>query len=466
MKRKQGTTTLLETITYGNMSLLILLCFAVTSFAEDALSVSGRLDLRGVEALQKDSVKEGPGVNGLIKLDANSSSWKIHSWLEGGRDGSVREPVQDHSLFKNYDTVYQSNHDYLEFKELYLGYSSSHADLRAGIQRFAWGRLDEYPPNDLLNPLDYSQFLRKPLEDRKIGVPSLSAAVTREEWTYDAVWIPVFVPCRLALPYERWSGISSASALSRTPNAEMVLAEPELPDRKIENSNIGFRVRRSGDIEWALNLFNGYDSRPVFKTTALVIDPQPGKVLIDPGYVPDFHRISVVGLDAAAIQGDWSLRLEAAYTFGRYFNTKRELWGYPSVPAPGAYSLNSSELKSDTLDYGIGADYRLFEDATLIMQAQQTLIMHRREALYERKIETILWMNVKAGWLNQKVETNVSVAYNPEHGANMGKVNAWYIFTDSWKTGITAINLTGPSQSLFGRYSRNDQVEAELVYAW
>jgi len=44
--------------------------------------------------------------------------------------------------------------------------------------------------------------------------------------------------------------------------------------------------------------------------------------------------------------------------------------------------------------------------------------------------------------------------------------NAWYVLTDSWKTGITAIKLTGLSQSLFGRYSRNDQVEGELVYSW
>lgn len=445
---------------------LVLLCCASPTIAEDALSVSGVLNLRGVEELQQNSVKEEPGMSGLIKLDGNNASWKVHSWLEGGRDGAVRKPVQDHSLFKNYDEVYQSNPDYLEFKELYLCYASPRFDLRAGIQRFAWGRLDEYPPNDLLNPWDYSQFLRKPLEDRKIGVPSLSASVNTGDWTYDAVWIPVFVPYRLPMPYERWSGNSSASPLSQISNAEVLPAEPDLPDHGIKNSTIGFRARKSGDIEWAVNLFNGYDPRPVFMTTALAINPQPDVVLIDPGYVPDFHRISVIGLDAAVIQGEWSLRLEAAYTFGRYFNTKRELWGYPSSLAPGVYALNSSELRSDTLDYGIGADYRLFEDGTLIMQAQQTIIMSRQQTLYERKVETILWMNVKAGWLNRKVETNASVAYNPEHGAFMEKVGAWYMFTDAWKAGITAINLTGPSQSLFGRYSRNDQVEAELVYSW
>jgi hypothetical protein len=100
------------------------------------------------------------------------------------------------------------------------------------------------------------------------------------------------------------------------------------------------------------------------------------------------------------------------------------------------------------------------------MQAQQTVILSRPGALYDRNFETLLWANLKVGWMNQKIETNLNLAYNPEHGDGMAKVNAWYVFTDSWKTGITAVFFTGPPQSLFGRFSRNDQVEAELIYSW
>jgi hypothetical protein len=436
------------------------------SFADGYLSVSGKLDLRGVYELDNDSVKEDPSLTGRIKIDTPSNTWRFHSWLEGGWDGSVKQPPRDKKLFKNYDEVYQSNTPYLEFKEICITHSSKDLDLRAGIQRFAWGRLDEYPPNDLLNPWDYTQFLRKPLEDRKIGVPSVSATLNKGDWTYEAVWVPVLVPFRLPMPDERWAGISIASSLKQVPNADVIPQELVLPDRTIENSNIGFRVKRNGGIEWALNLYHGYDPRPVFKTTALSIVPSGGKIAIDPGYVPDFHRITAAGFDAAAVKGDWSLRAEAAYTFNRYFDIRRELWGYPVVPAPGVYPLNPIEVKSDTLDYGVGADYRPFEDGLLTIQGQQTLIFDRTEALYERKLETILWVNLKIGWMNQKVETNVNIAYNPEHGDHMTKANVFYVFSDFWKAGITAVAFTGPPQSIFGRYSRNDQVEAELVYSW
>jgi hypothetical protein len=44
-----------------------------------------------------------------------------------------------------------------------------------------------------------------------------------------------------------------------------------MPERKIENSNVGARIKHLGDIEWAMNLFHGYDPHPLFKTTALTI---------------------------------------------------------------------------------------------------------------------------------------------------------------------------------------------------
>lgn len=452
-----------------NRSAFIFMCIVFISsaaHADDTFSASGRLNVRGVEALDSDSVKEDPGAAGRIKLDVSGPAWKLHSWLEGEWDGTVKRPARDKKLFKNYGDVYQSNTPYLEFKELYLQYSSTALDLRAGIQRFAWGRLDEFPPNDLLNPWDYTQFLRKSLEDRKIGVPSVSASLTSGDWTYETAWVPRLVPYRLSMPDERWSGIPSASALSQVPNTELVPSEPDLPPRTIGNSNIGMRIKRTGDIEWALNLYHGYDPRPVFKTTALVIDPLPGKIMIDPGYVPDFHRITSIGLDAAMVTGEWSLRAEAAYIMNRYYNIESSLWAYPTVPAPGVYPLNSIGRKTDVLNYGLGADYRLFEDGSLFMQALQIVILSNTDQLYDRKIETILTANVKIFLMNQKIETNAAVSYNPEHGDSMVKANAWYIFTDSLKTGITAINLTGPSQSVFGRYSRNDQVEAELVYSW
>lgn len=171
-------------------------------------------------------------------------------------------------------------------------------------------------------------------------------------------------------------------------------------------------------------------------------------------------------MDAAAVSGDWSFRAEAAYTFNRFYSIRQELWGYPQAPIFGAIPLNPIETRSGALDYGVAADYRLFEDGQLTMQAQQTVIFKRPDTLFERTVETILWAGLKVGWMNRKIETNLNGAYNPEHHATMVRGEAYYILNDSWKAGVTAIFLDGPSQSLFGKYAMNDQVGMEVVFSW
>jgi hypothetical protein len=140
-------------------------------------------------------------------------------------------------------------------------------------------------------------------------------------------------------------------------------------------------------------------------------------------------------MDAAVIRCDLSIRTEEAYSNNHYLNIRWELWGFPPVFTPGVHPLNPIERQHDTLDYGIGMDYRLFKDAILTVQAQQTFIIGNVDLLYERKIETLLRLNVKISSLNQKIDTNLNVAYNPERGDTMAKVNVWYIFEDSWKAG-------------------------------
>jgi len=449
------------------MVVFLLLTFSAVSFAEDFLSVSGRLDLRGVLPLQDTDLEpEYPSLLGRLKVDTTPPNWRLHMWLEGGWDGSVDLPVKDHGVIKSWDKVYQSITPFLEFKEIYGSYSNDFLELRAGIQRFSWGRLDEYPINDLLNPWDYTQFLIKSLENRKIGVPSLSARLNKNDWNLELAWVPVLVPYRLPLLTERWSVFPEIISMTKDYDAEIINQEPDLDASSFENSSVGLRIQNSGTVDWGLTLFHGYDLHPVFKTTYGGVYYESGKVIIYPGAEPDFHKMSSIGVDAAFVRGDWSIRAEAAYAIGRYFNTKYELWGYPDEPALGIFELNPNTYKSDAVAYGIGVDYRLFEDCLLIMQAQQTLITDRPDTLYDRKFETLLWAHLRNNFMNQKIETNLNMAWNPEHGDTMVRADLWYVFTDSWKVGVTAVSFDGPSQSLFGRYAHNDQVEMDVVFSW
>jgi hypothetical protein len=447
--------------------LLLLLCVTpLPLHGTESISTTGRISLRGVEQIDHEGAGEDPSLTARLEIDARESLWRLHSFIEGGWDGAVHDQPRDHSLFKDFSHVYQDNSPFVEFKELYLERGVGNMDWRIGIQRFSWGRLDEYPANDLLNPWDYNRFLIRPIEERKIGVPSVSVNMNRTDWAYQLVWVPWFVPYRLPEPNAKWSVVPSGSALANTPDAQIMAQEPDLPARTFGNGSLGLRMQHQNRIDWAFTLFHGYDPHPVFKTTTLTITESRGKLLVDPGFEPSFHKITTIGADGATVIGDLSLRAEAAYTLGRAFNMRQELWGYPEALVPGVFSLNPVEIERNTLDYGIGADYRLIEDWLLTLQAQQTAIFDRPDSLYDKDRETLLWANLKVSWLNQKIETNLNIAYNPEHGASMVRPGITYILTDTWKVSLIGLLLDGPPQSIFGRYTKNDQVEMTLTTAW
>jgi hypothetical protein len=46
------------------------------------------------------------------------------------------------------------------------------------------------------------------------------------------------------------------------------------------------------------------------------------------------------------------------------------------------------------------------------------------------------------------------------------KANAWYVVTDWWKVGITAIGFRGDAQSFSAANQNNDQLEIDLVFSW
>ena len=407
----------------------------------------GLMKLSGDYALERDSVKNDPELTGRLILDGQAIDWSFHSWIEG--NWQADEGEQQPLAFKRHDKVWGNESRPLDVKELFTGQRVRGIDWRVGVQRFSWGRLDEFPINDLFNPWDYDQFIVRPMEERKIGVPAVSAGFGRTDWSAQLVWVPWHIPYRLPDPTSRWSvtGAESAATLPR---------EPDLPARTPGNGAYGIRVQRFGDFDSALNLFHGFDPRPVFTTSA----KSGGEAASGPdalAITPAFHRITSVGLDTATTLGPIGLRGEAAWTWNRAVNVKPD----------NREGIASSQIeRTNAMDYGIALDYRPFEDGLLTLQAQQTALISSPEALSNQDFETLIWADLKIFWWNQKVETGCNGAYNPEHAASMIRAMVTYVFSDSWKTILTLYVLDGPPQSIFGRYAMNDQLRLELVYQW
>ena len=111
----------------------------------------------------------------------------------------------------SYRSVFQSVSPSVTFEEAFVNLALDAWEVRAGIQKFAWGRLDRIQAVDVLNVERFSDPFLLDEDERKIGVPAVQGSyyLPRSQWTPEEarltlVWIPQYFPYWFPLPGERW----------------------------------------------------------------------------------------------------------------------------------------------------------------------------------------------------------------------------------------------------------------------
>ncbi|MGH8335946.1 MAG: hypothetical protein ACRETL_03795, partial [Gammaproteobacteria bacterium] len=108
----------------------------------------------------------------------------------------------DRSGVYTWDDAFQDVSPVADFQEAYFDVHLPSVDVRAGLQKVAWGKLDRTQPNDLINPFNYTDPLMDDEAERKIGVPALQASYffpaswLPDESRLTAVFVPKYVPYR------------------------------------------------------------------------------------------------------------------------------------------------------------------------------------------------------------------------------------------------------------------------------
>ena len=209
-------------------SMLLTSVLASPAFAHPIAipGTSQRLDVSGyTEGLAVVDTGGGkrqrPEAVGVLRVDGTPvSHLETHLELRGQLGGPFEG---GHQGAFNLVHTFQNYTPSLEFHEAYAGLQLKSADVRLGIQRFAWGKLDGIPPTDVLNPRDLHDPLVADLEEAKIGIPALQttyyapevAGLALSDLRATAVYVPLAVPSRLALLDERWfpSGVRPPTQL-------------------------------------------------------------------------------------------------------------------------------------------------------------------------------------------------------------------------------------------------------------
>src|SRR5262245_15053192 len=157
--------------------------------------------------------RQRPEAVGTLELDA--APWRsLRGVLElRGRVGGPFEGGPGPAVY-NLNQAFQNYSPALDVRQSLLEWRGQQAEVRAGIQTFAWGKLDGVAPTDVVNPRDWHDPLvvDEFFEEQKIGIPALLGTYFLPDLTpagpsgvrLALAWIPWAVPARLPLALERW----------------------------------------------------------------------------------------------------------------------------------------------------------------------------------------------------------------------------------------------------------------------
>lgn len=283
----------------------VVLALAVAAQAQPAATLTGHT------SLMLDAVPDAPGpagtaagaveLRGRVFLDGRVTvgerlTVRAAAWAEGltgerngtGRRAAVAQP-----------------------HEMSVTWSTRVVEVTAGVGQVVWGRLDEFQPTDVVNPIDVTRFfLEGRAEARRAVGLARARAFLPGGATLDAVYVPVFRAATFDMLGEPTSPFSLAPREVCVPGGCLpVLVSNLRPPVRASSAQGGARLSATaGRVDWALMAWRGFEVVPVYAARPSGV-PAAGGVAVNALH----PRTTVVGGDVETVRGAWGLRGELAW---------------------------------------------------------------------------------------------------------------------------------------------------------
>lgn len=472
------------------VALACLFSVAPADAGASGVSLSGRAEALGVARFDHASPAQLPSLR--IDLELTQRLGHGFRWKLGGT-GRVGGPVVDPSGAGVFDLghTFQDIAPSLELGEAWIEYRGESLDIRAGTQRFFWGKLDSFQPGDLLNPRNWQDPLITDEKRSKIAVPAISVdwyfpevlhSILPEESRASLVWQPIAVPFRYPLEDERWFAPALVApdqlriaALPGSPcpcdvRVEQGVRNIDPPARSFDNGNIGLRYSaRLAGVDWDLSYYNGYDPQPNF-SAAIRVRPDEslpaGGLAAEVAIQPAYERFQSVGGGAAFEWASFTWRTEMAWRFQRPWamtltEVQRRVEEDPATLArlvAGDEVVVPAFVERDAFEWGLGADTFFFDDLQAILELHQTVLVNNDVPLLVRNVDTRIAMNLRKPWWDERIETQLVALFGIEAGYQLVRFEADFEVTEMVRFEAGVLGVWGTANSLIGQYRDNDQV--------
>jgi len=345
-----------------------------------------------------------------------------------------REPSRDsisHHVFFGKSTD-------LELREFYFDTYIGNTSLRLGKQQIVWGQADGLRVLDVVNPLDFREFILPAFEDRRIPLWTVNLEIPLgDDWNMQLIWIPDETYNVMPESGSSFAFTSQKILPFVPPDAEVTLGPLEKPDRFFKDSDAGVRLTAFlGGWDLSLNYLYHYNDQAV-----LYRQPNEHGFTI----TPQFERTHLIGTSFSNAFGDLTLRGEVGYSTNRYFVTDDVL------DSDGIYE--TGELR-----YVLGLDYTYDADLLISGQLFQSVLKDHAHGSRREHVENQFTFLVKKDFLNDTLNLEMLTVHSLNDGDGVVQMDINYQLTTNIELSTGFDFFYGTSDGLFGQFNQRDRL--------
>ncbi|HEY6508092.1 MAG TPA: hypothetical protein VIY56_08755 [Vicinamibacterales bacterium] len=328
--------------------------------------------------------------------------------------------------------------------DLYAELVWARAEVRLGASRIVWGRLDEFQPTDVVNPIDLSKFLLEGRSEARLAVGVVRGRFfLPRSATLEVIGVPGFRAGR----FDQLDEPTSPFNLGVAPPTLVERHEPAFGLASLQG---GARLTATtGRVDWGATAYRGLRTFPIVTARYLPLELPAAPPLFD----ETFPRFTMVGGDFETVRGAWGLRGEAA-------------WFVDDTLQAAAFPRG---VKGTSLEAGIGADrragdYRLAANVMVssrsVDDGGRPLPGGDRRALDGTDLTLVVAAD--RSFARETRTLRVFGVYDPVNDTTFVRaIGAVSLRDDVWLEASGGL-LAGSASTTFGRLSRRDFVYAKL----
>ncbi len=341
--------------------------------------------------------------------------------------------------------VYLGDHGDLELREAYIDGFAGDVFVRLGKQQVVWGQADGLRVLDVLNPIDYREFILPDLDERRIPLWMLNAEAPLWEGTLQVVAVPDQTYDELP-PFDGAFGVSSRLLVPKAPDGVPVtINDPDRPDSPLQDADAGARWQAFvGGWDVSLNYLYHYHDQAVY-----YLNERPGRIVVSPTY----ERTHLAGATFSNAFGDFALRGEIGYSTDRYW-----------VADPS--SIANGVAESPELAYVIGLDYSGFSDTFFSIQAFQSYLTDHAPGVIRDSLETQLTLRIRHLIWNQALGLEAFFIQSANDADGLLQLEANYQFRSDLVGRVGADLFFGDKSGLFGQFQEANRINIGLAYSF